>query len=471
MKKMNEILSSTKFPMIVAKTDSIDKICVRRYKDKENNCEVLCNYMSAPLSPVSGKDLIPSGNKTTTLSSAELKSLTSLGTCPSCGAELMAQAGLADEIVASGKIHCIVCGEELEISQEEIEDAPAAEAPADENPAPAEAEVCPECGKEPCECSEAPAEEATVQTEAVSPEEMDEKKSAYLDKMDQNYNEVVDDSEKTLKEEADAETPSKGEIAEDIKENIENEAPESTEEVRVDMLSKCESNLKGKEMEIISSMKDTYHYLMVAHKPVATIHKARAVAAVQNMFNDKNALLKALAAATEKAGFTKEVVSNFGIVPVVLKVTAKDCIHKAIADEKAAMEEKFEDEKAQAEEDMEQSLGMAAVALNRNLTEESNILAENLIAKFEGYGIEDAREMVESSFAEVGEDYLRTIIAKAKEYAKETPEARNVLAKAMTTAGFQKKGLASKANKVEASVVEATDFNVDDFRSKLSKLI
>lgn len=444
MKKMNEILSSTKFPMIVAKTDSIDKICVRRYKDKENNCEILCNYMSAPLSPVSGKDLIPSGNKTTTLSSAELKSLTSLGTCPSCGAELMAQAGLADEIVDSGKIHCIVCGEELEISQEEIEDAPS---------------------------SEAPAEESTVQTEAVSPEEMDEKKSAYLDKMDQNYNEVVDDSEKTLKEEADAETPSKEEIAEDIKENIENEAPESTEEVRVDILSKCESNLKGKEMEIISSMKDTYHYLMVAHKPVATIHKARAVAAVQNMFNDKDALLKALAAATEKAGFTKEVVSNFGIVPVVLKVTAKDCIHKAIADEKAAMEEKFEDEKAQAEEDMEQSLGMAAVALNRNLTEESNILAENLIAKFEGYGIEDAREMVESSFAEVGEDYLRTIIAKAKEYAKETPEARNVLAKAMTTAGFQKKGLASKANKVEASVVEATDFNVDDFRSKLSKLI
>jgi hypothetical protein len=464
MKKMNEILSSTKFPMIVAKTDSIDKICVRRYKDKENNCEVLCNYMSAPLSPVSGKDLIPSGNKTTTLSSAELKSLTSLGTCPSCEAELMAQAGLADEIVASGKIHCIVCGEELEISQEEIEDAPAAEAPA-------EAEVCPECGEDSCECPEAPAEEAAVQTEAVSPEEMDEKKSAYLDKMDQNYNEVIDDSEKTLVEEADAETPSEEEISEDIKEDIENEAPESTEEVRVDMLSKCESNLKGKEMEIISSMKDTYHYLMVAHKPVATIHKARAVVAVQNMFNNRDALLKALAAATEKAGFTKEVVSNFGIVPVILKVTANDCIHKAIAEEKAAMEEKFEDEKAQAEEDMEQSLGMAAVALNRNLTEESNILAENLIAKFEGYGIEDAREMVESSFAEVGEDYLRTIIAKAKEYAKETPEARNVLAKAMTTAGFQKKGLASKANKVEASVIEATDFNVDDFRSKLSKLI
>lgn len=471
MKKMNEILSSTKFPMIVAKTDSIDKICVRRYKDKENNCEVLCNYMSAPLSPVSGKDLIPSGNKTTTLSSAELKSLTSLGTCPSCGAELMAQAGLADEIVASGKIHCIVCGEGLEISQEEIEDAPDAEAPADENPAPAEAEVCPEGDENLCEDPEAPAEEAAVQTEAVSPEEMDEKKSAYLDKMDQNYNEVIDDSEKTLVEEADAETPSEEEIAEDIKENIENEAPESTEEVRVDMLSKCESNLKGKEMEIISSMKDTYHYLMVAHKPVATIHKARAVVAVQNMFNNRDALLKALAAATEKDGFTKEVVSNFGIVPVILKVTANDCIHKAIAEEKAAMEEKFEDEKAQAEEDMEQSLGMAAVALNRNLTEESNILAENLIAKFEGYGIEDAREMVESSFAEVGEDYLRTIIAKAKEYAKETPEARNVLAKAMTTAGFQKKGLASKANKVEASVIEATDFNVDDFRSKLSKLI
>ena len=138
------------------------------------------------------------------------------------------------------------------------------------------------------------------------------------------------------------------------------------------------------------------------------------------------------------------------------------------------MTKEFEEKKAQMEEDNDQCLGMAAVAVNRNLIQSStNVLADDLIAKFEGLGIEDARQIVESSFAEVGEQYLRSIIVQAKEYAKESSETRNVLARTMLTSSFQKRELGHKVvpNKVEASKIEDSSFNVDSFRANLSKLI
>lgn len=465
MAKMNTIISSVDFPMIVAKTDSTKTIRVRKYKDKATNATVLCNYTVSPCSPVTGGSLIPEGNKVMTLSSAEIDKLESLGICPSCGCELKAHKALASKMT-NNDFHCIICGEELHCS-EEADDAVAPvvqetqDAPAEELPVTAEEGFNPE--------------NAQVEPNEQTPEDVAEKADSYQDKVNQQYDQASENAEKTLTEnEATASDETQDSVNEQIQNDVENEAPETAEEVRVDMLSKCESNLKGKTMEIVSSMKDTYHYLMISRKPVATIHKSRAIPAVKAMFDDKETLLKTLTAATEESGFTKEVISNFGIVPVVLKVTANDCIKKAVAEAEEEMTKEFEEKKAQMEEDNDQCLGMAAVAVNRNLIQSStNVLADDLIAKFEGLGIEDARQIVESSFAEVGEQYLRSIIVQAKEYAKESSETRNVLARTMLTSSFQKRELGHKVvpNKVEASKIEDTSFNVDSFRANLSKLI
>ena len=456
MAKMNTIISSVDFPMIVAKTDLTNTIRVRRYKDKTTNSTVLCNYTVSPCSPVTGGSLIPEGNKVMTLSSAEIDKLESLGVCPACGCELKAHKALASKMT-NNDFHCIICGEELHCSEE----ADDMTAPAEELPVAAEEGFNPE--------------NSQVEPYEQSPEDVAEKADSYQDKVNQQYDQASENAEKTLTEnEATASDETQDSVNEQIQNDVENEAPETAEEVRVDMLSKCESNLKGKTMEIVSSMKDTYHYLMVSRKPVATIHKSRAIPAVKAMFEDKETLLKTLAAATEESGFTKEVISNFGIVPVVLKVTANDCIKKAVAEAEEEMAKEFEEKKAQMEEDNDQCLGMAAVAVNRNLIQSStNVLADDLIAKFEGLGIEDARQIVESSFAEVGEQYLRSIIVQAKEYAKESSETRNVLARTMLTSSFQKRELGHKVvpNKVEASKIEDTSFNVDSFRANLSKLI
>ena len=54
-----------------------------------------------------------------TLSKADIDSLESLGICPVCGSELKVHSSLADGITEADSIHCIVCGESLECSDEE----------------------------------------------------------------------------------------------------------------------------------------------------------------------------------------------------------------------------------------------------------------------------------------------------------------------------------------------------------------
>lgn len=447
-KSINEVLASN-LPMIVATSASISSVRVRKYKDSETGTAITCNYLASPISPISGKRLIPDGTKIVTLSKAEIDSLESLGVCPECGSELKVQASLAEKMCEADHFHCIVCGEELKCTDMDV-----AEQEGDEH-----------------EQEESSMTSVTSEGETV--ENMEEKFSNFYDKLGDNYDETIEDSEENLKEEA-SDEHQEG-VEEDIKSDLEKQnAPVNFDEVRVDMLSKCESNLADKVLEIVSSTKDTYHYLMVARKPVATLHRARAIASVQDMFDNKPQLLSALTSAIKDGGFTKEVCSNFGIVPIVLKVQANDCIQKAIDEKEQELTEAFEEKCSQMEEDYDQCLGMAAVAVNRNLIKgQSNLLAEKLVSKFEALGIEDSRQIVESVFAEHGEDYLRSIVVQAKAYSKESSDARNVLAKTILESSFHKKELGHNvvSNVVEAEKPEDQNFNVDLFRENLRKII
>lgn len=190
MAKMNTIISSVDFPMIVAKTDLTKTIRVRRYKDKSTNATVLCNYTVSPCSPVTGGSLIPEGNKVMTLSSAEIDKLESLGICPSCGCELKAHKALASKMT-NNDFHCIICGEELHCS-EEADDmaAPAVEetqdAPTEELPVAAEEGFNPE--------------NAQVEQNEQTPEDVAEKADSYQDKVNQQYDQASENAEKTLTE-------------------------------------------------------------------------------------------------------------------------------------------------------------------------------------------------------------------------------------------------------------------------------
>ena len=246
------------------------------------------------------------------------------------------------------------------------------------------------------------------------------------------------------------------EPCEDFASDPEVEEPKD-EEIRVDMLSRCQAGLNTKKIEVVSSGKDTFYYVMVANKPVATLHRSRAIAEVQDIFDNKNLLTQALVASIEKDGINKTTLSNFGLVPMVLKVKASEAVQKAVDDKVAEMTTQMELASDQLEEDYQQSLGIAAVAVNKNLFDDTkNVLAEDLIDNLEGIGVEDAREIVESSFKKCGEEYLRTIVAKAHEFKNKSAEVRNELANTVIASNF-KSGKINMEHKAIASVKESLD--------------
>lgn len=290
---------------------------------------------------------------------------------------------------------------------------------------PVESEECPECGKDPCEC---PVEEKeTVESEGEEPVEA------------------------PVEEEQPAEEPAPAEEA---------------EEVRIDMLARVQAGLNSKKIQIVASGKDTLHYVMVSNKPVATLHRSRACAEVRDIFNNIPFLTKSLAASIEKDGLTKATADAYGLVPMILKVKASEVIEKAVEDQLSTMEETNEQKREEADQAYEQSIGIAAVGINRNVfADTKNVLAEELIDKFEEMGVDDAREVVESCFMNCGEDYIRSILAKANEYKTKPTEVRNEIAATVVGANF-KSGL-DLEHKVQASVKEkeVTDEQVSFYKS------
>ena len=345
------------------------------------------------------------------------------------------------------------------------------EAPAEDSIPSTEEVIESECA--PNEEDTTPATDQTTQMDNVEADVTDPQPDSEMNDAETTQMEPVEaditdpqpesaenDPETTQMEPVEAETE-ETEETEEAPEDAPEDAPEveepKDEEIRVDMLSRCQAGLNTKKIEVVSSGKDTFYYVMVANKPVATLHKSRAIAEVQDIFDNKNLLTQALTASIEKDGINKTVMSNFGLVPMVLKVKASEAIQKAVNDKVDEMTTQMELASDQLEEDYQQSLGIAAVAVNKNLFDDTkNVLAEDLIENLEGIGVEDARDIVESSFKKCGEEYLRTIVAKAHEFKNKSAEVRNELANTVIASNF-KSGKINMEHKAVASVKESLD--------------
>lgn len=502
MKKTQKIFASVNFPAIVAKAK--EDIRVRSFTCKDTGISVISNYSVAPFSPITGGRMVPAGNKVLKMTVAEVNALEEMGKCPHCGAVLASHKDLANALLGS-KIHCIVCGEELEVGEEEVE-APADVALEDNAPEEVvEAETPAEYIDKIRDNFEQTKDKIADQGEDTTTQEVeadadDALIDEVLDEAEDNIDEMedniveenpgaetttmasdefgeapaeevapenVEEAEGEDAEEAveldPAEAPeaenveeAEGEeaLAEETQEEVapEDQAPVEDEEIRVDMLARVQAGLNTKKIELISSGKGTFDYMMVSNRPVATLHKDRASAEIKDIFANKGLLTQALVASIEKEGLSKAVLSAFGIVPMVLKVKANEAIEKAVDEQVKNATTQMEVEKEELEASLQQSLGIAAVGINRNVfTDVKNVLAEDLIDNLEQIGVEDARDIVESSFQRCGEEYLRTIVAKAEEFKGKSAEVRNEIAATVAGAAFQTKGL-NLEHKAVASV-------------------
>lgn len=468
-----KVLASADVPVIIAKTEG--EIRVRNFKCKDSGINLVANYMAAPLSPISGGKLVPANNKILTLSAEDVANFTSLGTCPHCKTNLCSSREVAASL-KNEKIHCIVCGEEMiveeattpseyvDMIEQNIQDAD------EKNPkeAVAEADLPVEENRvESLPAEGIPAEEENraedkpeeVEAEAEEPESAliteEDGADTYVEGLEKVEAEETPNPESLENEEAPAEEPA----VED-------------EEIRVDMLSRVQAGVNSKKIELVASRNTDLRYVMVANKPVATMHKSRASAEVKEIFSNNYLLESSLIEAVEKEGMSKAVVSAFGIVPLVLKVKASDVINKAVNDRVAEIEQDYKEKEEGLDEAYEQSLGMAAVGINRGTFADcDNVLAEDIIENLENVGVEDAREIVESSFKNRGEDYLRTIVAKAAEFKGKSAEVRNEIANTILASSF-KSGLNLK-HKAVASVqsvsAQPNDEDIARYKQLLQK--
>lgn len=468
-----KILASADVPVIIAKTEG--EIRVRNFKCKDSGINLVANYMAAPLSPISGGKLVPANNKILTLSAEDVANFTSLGTCPHCKTNLCSSREVAASL-KNEKIHCIVCGEEMVVEEattpseyvdmieQTIQDADEktpkeavaeADLPVEEN----RVESLPAEGIPAEEENRAEDKPEEVEAEAEKPESAlimeEDGADTYVEGLEKVEAEETSNPESLENEEAPAEEPA----VED-------------EEIRVDMLSRVQAGVNSKKIELVASRNTDLRYVMVANKPVATMHKSRASAEVKEIFSNNYLLESSLIEAVEKEGMSKAVVSAFGIVPLVLKVKASDVINKAVDDRVAEIEQDYKEKEEGLDEAYEQSLGMAAVGINRGTFADcDNVLAEDIIENLENVGVEDAREIVESSFKNRGEDYLRTIVAKAAEFKGKSAEVRNEIANTILASSF-KSGLNLK-HKAVASVqsvsAQPNDEDIARYKQLLQK--
>lgn len=458
MKKSNEIFASANFPVIVATLkDSKEDIKVRSFTCKDSGISVISNYMAQPYSPVTGGKLVPQNKKLLTLTASEVDQLESLGTCPNCGAELRAHASVANSLNDTA-FHCVVCGEELTV--EETGDPEGFIEKLAENFEDADAKSVVEEPQITQMVEQAEVDEEGETTQMVD-ETTEETETEVPSEPETTQMEVEAESEEEPAEEVESEETVE-ETEEEVKEEQPVEEETKEEEIRVDMLSRCTAGLNTKKIEIVSSGKDTFHYIMVANKPVATLHKSRASAEVRDIFGNRPLLTQVLCAAIEKEGINKTVISSFGLVPMILKIKASEAIQQALDEKLEEQTTQMQLKEDAIDEEYQQSLGIAAVAVNKNLLEDTkNVLAEDLIENLEHIGLVDAREIVESSFKNYGEEYLRTIVAKAMEFKSKSSEVRNELANTVMASKF-KSGKLDLNHKAVASVKADQPLNEED---------
>ena len=458
-----KILASANIPVIIAKAEG--EIRVRKFKCKDTGTTLVANYMAQPLSPITGGKMIPANNKVLTLSAKDVANFTKLGTCPHCKAELASVNNVAKSL-AGEKIHCIVCGEELQVEEatspqeyidmieKNVQDAKS------RKEVKAEAEEIDEGMNSAVENEAEDYVDGLEEVEAEADEEMKEMEPE-ADEADEEMEqeEVVEEAEADEEEAPEAEGDEQADEA------------SNEEEIRVDMLSRVQAGINSKKMELVASRNQEMKFLMVANKPVATLHKSRANQEVKEIFSNTYLLESSLIEAVEKEGMSKPVISAFGIVPLVLKVKANDVIAKACDDRMAKLQSDFDKKEEEMEEAYEQSLGIASVGINRGTFADcKNVLAEDIIENLEDAGVEDAREIVESSFNARGEDYLRTIVAKAQEFKNKSAEVRNEIANTVLASNFNG-GLNLKHKAVASYKSEANAQINDEDVSRYKKLL
>jgi len=449
LKSTNKVFASSSLPIMAYSNG--EKTKIRSYIDKESNTVILSNFSELrPRSPISGSVMVPNikDRYIRNLTSKDFESLVNVATCPKCGKKLYTSKSIAAVL---SKAHCIHCGELFD-----IEDGKDYYNKLGELIDEVDTEIKHKTPDEVVESATKKDEKEDMKEKDKNKKDEKEgkkamKKTVSAAEIDSLIDEVLSESKKK----EDKKDKKSKEVEEQAKNKEKAEC--AVEDIKVDMLSTVSS---FDDLSVIPSGSENFHYIMANKKPVAMLHKFRAISAVADMFENLPTLENTLKESVqEKKGFTREIKSSFGIVPVIMKIKASkvidEKINKKVAEIEANAQKKIED----ATESYNQCLGIATAGLNKDAFDDcNNVLANELIKKFNAVGVEDAETIVKATFEAHANEYLLQIINKANTFKNKSLEERNEIASKVIN-------FSSKESKITPSMIENIEA-VEDAKQK-----
>lgn len=179
-------------------------------------------------------------------------------------------------------------------------------------------------------------------------------------------------------------------------------------------------------------------YLMINGQPTATFHYAEASEAVQDFFTDVGRFKEAFAAATAESGINEEVLSSFGMRPIVAALKAKKVYTQALQEAVAAERQKYEQRQAKLLDRMEQCLAMAILGVGKGVFDgKSDMIRTEIIASLEDCQVDEPENMINYIYATHARDQATEIIALANDFMRKSDSTRNELFKFIEKAAFQ----------------------------------
>lgn len=234
--------------------------------------------------------------------------------------------------------------------------------------------------------------------------------------------------------------------------DVQEKAEKDTAALAVNALAIARANANSAYNFVMASSAPATWYLFADNKPVAFARKDGVKAELQGMFETPT-FGRAFAAAAA-AGLSDEIVADFGLEPVVVEQPMDKAVEQKIAEEVEARAKTYTQATDEIRAQFEQCVGIAAVGVNKGFFGDAqNPLRAAFVEALASNNLRNPERLVDQVLSQYGEDYLKTIISKALDLQKKTPDTLNEIASLVEASTYQG-GQHHRASRKSEEVVE-----------------
>lgn len=471
-KRALKVIAGAEVPVIAAYSDNTKTLTLANYQCQECNTSVVSNRVVTPSCPVCAGTLEETTDKALVLSRAEVDDLAYLGHCEHCDTHINSSIEIVAKLTGS-KIHCPVCAAPVDVEElpaevedestddmEDDEEINASDMSEDEMSEDEESEDEGDEGSEDDMSEDMPEDEMS---EDMSDDEFGDEGSEDDMSEDMPEDEGSEDegSEISLEDEEDPDaSPVPGdeldegmsdeEMSDDLEEDPVADMGEEDDDLTAEA-SLIDYIKESSQYELIMAGTDPNnrrYFLFVDDVPVAIASKANATESIAKLFGTEKFAKAFNVVASED--LTEESIKDFGFEPIKVTVPVDQVAQQQTKDLLAKKDGEVQAALKDISDKFIQAVGIAAVGYNKGVfsSDEAGI-REYLVSELTKNRMRNAAKLVDTAFERHGEAYLRTIIAKATDLSRKSPDTIAEVAEMVATASY-------RASAVTATVEEET---------------